>query len=82
MSNFITVEQLAKLLQVKPSTIRTWVREDKIPHFRFGRVIRFDVEDVKSWTAGNTKYNGKFKEQEAVAAAKDLEKADMPLFVS
>ncbi len=38
-----TAEELARRLQVRPSTIRTWSRRGKIPAVRISpKVIRFD----------------------------------------
>lgn len=36
----ITVHQAAKALQVQPSTVYAWVREDELPHLRLGGRIR------------------------------------------
>jgi excisionase family DNA binding protein len=41
-----TVTELADKLRVKPSTIYTWVRQDKVPYIRLGRLIRFTSEQV------------------------------------
>jgi excisionase family DNA binding protein len=40
----LTVEDVARLLAVKPSTVYEWVRSGTMPHYRLGpRAIRFDV---------------------------------------
>ena len=39
---FLTVEEAAAILKVKPSTLRAWVREGRIPCYRLGpRATRF-----------------------------------------
>ena len=43
----LTYDELADQLDVKPSTIKTWVRAGKIPGVRItAKIIRFDLEDV------------------------------------
>ena len=42
----MTTEQIAELVQVHPTTLRDWSREGRIRHFRFGRVLRFRLDDV------------------------------------
>lgn len=45
----LTVEQAAEELNVSVCTIREWAREGKIPARRFGRLWRFDKDEL---TAG------------------------------
>jgi excisionase family DNA binding protein len=40
MSRMMTVDQAAERLQVKPNTIRTWIKEGRIPGRKIGRVYR------------------------------------------
>lgn len=43
----VTVTQLAKLLQLKPETIRIWARKGIIPSLHpTPKTLRFDVESV------------------------------------
>ena len=45
--NLETAEELAKRLHVKPSTIRKWSRQGKIPTVRISpKVVRFDPVEV------------------------------------
>jgi len=47
MPDMLTAEQLAKRLAVKPSTIRKWAREGRIPELTITpKVRRFDAEAV------------------------------------
>ena len=44
---FETAEELAERLHVKPSTIRKWSRQGKIPTVRISpKVVRFDPVEV------------------------------------
>ena len=40
MTRTITVEQAAERLQVKPNTIRVWIKQGHIPGRKIGRVYR------------------------------------------
>ncbi len=46
-----TVDDLARFLQLKPYTVRVWVRirRDDIPVIKTGRLIRFDPQLIKKW---------------------------------
>ena len=43
-------KQLADFLQVHQETIRTWVAQRKIPHYKIGRKsLRFDLDQIRKW---------------------------------
>ncbi len=53
---FITVEQLADIFQVKGETVRGWVKEGHVPYLKAGGTIRFDLEQVlEHFAKGETK---------------------------
>ena len=46
-SEFMTVEEIAKLLKVSETTVRVWIREKKLRGAKFGRdyrVLRTDFD--------------------------------------
>lgn len=43
---FVTVEQLADIFQVKGETVRKWVKEGRVPYLKAGGTVRFDLEQV------------------------------------
>jgi len=47
--NIVTIKEVAAFLQVKPSTLYSWVNSGSIPHFRLNGVIRFDLDELKRW---------------------------------
>ncbi len=49
MEEFLTVEELGRLLKVKKSTIYHWTSAGFVPHVKVGRFIRFRVSDVEQW---------------------------------
>ena len=48
-TQYLTVAQLAKLLQISESTIYGWVERDYIPHLMAGDLLRFDPNVINSW---------------------------------
>lgn len=43
------LKDLSNYLKISISEIRKLVREKKIPHFRLGNRIMFDLKSVNSW---------------------------------
>ena len=48
---WLNAEELAKLFKVTPHRVYDLVREDRIPHIRIGRQIRFSPEAIEQWAA-------------------------------
>jgi len=42
----LTARELADAIGVSPSTILDWWQAGKIPGFRFGRAVRFDLDEI------------------------------------
>lgn len=49
MKHLIDVKELSNRITVARSTIYQWVHEERIPHYRLGRLLRFDEDEVNSW---------------------------------
>ena len=49
MEEAYTVEEVAKALKLHPYTIRRLCRENKIPAFKFGGQLRFDIKEIDDW---------------------------------
>jgi excisionase family DNA binding protein len=52
VSTAITVEQAAQRLQVTPNTIRTWIKQGRIPGNKIGRVYRIPEQALDQFTGG------------------------------
>jgi excisionase family DNA binding protein len=52
LSNLLTVEELSKVLKVKRSWIYEKVRQGRIPHYKLGKYLRFDLFEIKKWLKG------------------------------
>jgi excisionase family DNA binding protein len=46
---FLTVFDVASLLNVRPSTVYQWASSGELPHYRLGRIVRFKRKDVEAW---------------------------------
>ncbi|MDE3224374.1 MAG: helix-turn-helix domain-containing protein, partial [Nitrospirota bacterium] len=45
----LTIQDVARQLQIKRSTIYAWVAEAKIPFFKVHGLIRFRQDDINGW---------------------------------
>ena len=48
----LTIKDLSRKLQIKPSTLYAWASQNKIPCVRIHGLIRFRPEDIEGWLIG------------------------------
>lgn len=46
---FIGIEDLAEYLDVSKNTISSWVWLRKVPYFKVGRLVKFDLKEIEIW---------------------------------
>jgi excisionase family DNA binding protein len=46
---FLSIDQVAEYLGVKPCTIYAWAQARKIPCYKFGRLVRFKWDEIELW---------------------------------
>ena len=46
---FINITDLSMFLDVSVHTLYYWVQLKKIPYYKFGKQIRFSVEEINAW---------------------------------
>lgn len=46
---FLTARETAFYLGLSEDTIRKWAIRGKIPFFKFGKALRFDIEKINRW---------------------------------
>ena len=51
----LTVIQVSKMLNIKVSTIYSWVAQGKIPHVKIHGIIRFHPHEVDQWVNSFTR---------------------------
>ncbi len=54
-SELLRVSQVAKILNVSPATIYTWVEQGKFPCFKFVGAIRIKRSDLTKWLKSKKK---------------------------
>lgn len=54
MENLLNIVEVEKLLQVKKSTLRSWVFSKRIPFIKVGRLVRFKQSDIEAWLQKQT----------------------------
>ena len=45
----LNIDELSNFLGVKKQTIYCWVSQGQIPSFKVGRLIRFDLKQIRKW---------------------------------
>jgi excisionase family DNA binding protein len=46
---FLTVDEVADMVRVRPRTVYQWVAERRIPHYKPGRTLLFDPAEIEQW---------------------------------
>ncbi len=45
----VGIEKIAEILDASPKTIYDWTATRRIPHYKLGRLVKFDVDEVMAW---------------------------------
>lgn len=70
MSDVLSLEQVAKMLQVSERTVMREIKAGKIQAFKVGRALRFTPEAVQAYIANQTvKPGDELEEQEPALVA-------------
>ena len=48
-SAFWNLEDVATYLNESPATIREWVARRRIPFYKRGRRLQFNIDEIKAW---------------------------------
>ena len=49
LDQFIDNDEAAEILGCSPKTLRVWVSQKKVPHYKVGRAVRFRRADLLEW---------------------------------
>lgn len=49
MDKLLTVDDVARILDVKKSTIYQWTHMRLIPYIKMGRFVRFREKEIEKW---------------------------------
>lgn len=63
--NYIGLEEAATYLNVKPVTVRKWIRQKNgIPHYKIGHLLKFKKAELDEWVrSGKSDMSSKGKEE-------------------
>ncbi len=53
MDTLWTAEQVANVLNCKPSSVYSWAKEGKIPAFKLNGCLRFNSKEIEEWIESN-----------------------------
>ncbi len=45
----IGVNETSEILGIKVSTLYAWIRKQRIPYVKVGRLVKFDTDDIEKW---------------------------------
>ena len=48
-SAFWNLEEVATYLNESPATVREWVARRRIPFYKRGRRLQFNIDEIKEW---------------------------------
>lgn len=51
-NRFISINEFCEIYKIKRSTAYKLVETMQIPHYRIGRLIRFNLEELEEWMEG------------------------------
>lgn len=50
---FFSPLEISQYLGLKLDTIYSWIWQKKIPYHKFGRLVKFDIQEIEKWAAAN-----------------------------
>lgn len=45
----LSPKQLAGQLHISVHTVYLWVQLKKIPHYKLGKLVKFDLQEIQEW---------------------------------
>lgn len=45
----LTIHEISALLSIKVKTIYDWTHKKQIPHYKIGRLVRFEEAEIQKW---------------------------------
>src|SRR5512136_1907618 len=53
LKEFLPVDELSQYLGIKKSSLYSLVEKREIPHYRIGRLVRFEKSEIDGWMDGH-----------------------------
>lgn len=49
VEKWVNLEDVAKHLSISQDTVRTWIKEEKLPYYRAGKRYKFKISEIDEW---------------------------------
>ena len=49
VEKWVNLEDVAKRLSISQDTVRTWIKEGKLPYYRAGKRYKFKISEIDEW---------------------------------
>lgn len=49
MKRYISPTELAEYLGLSVQTVYGWIWAKRIPHFKMGKLVKFDLQEIETW---------------------------------
>ena len=49
VEKWVNLEDVAEHLSISRDTVRTWIRDGKLPVYRAGKMYKFKISEVDEW---------------------------------
>ena len=49
VEKWVNLEDVAKHLSISQDTVRTWIKEGKLPYYRAGKTYKFKISEIDEW---------------------------------
>lgn len=49
VEKWVNLEDVAKHLSISQDTVRTWIKEGKLPYYRAGKGYKFKISEIDEW---------------------------------
>ena len=59
VEKWVNLEDVAEHLSLSQDTVRTWIKEDKLPAYKAGKRYKFKISEVDEWVR-----TGRIKDKE------------------
>ena len=57
VETYLSIEGLAKYLEISEKTVRKWVLNNEIPYHKIMKIIRFRISEIEEWINTSGKFN-------------------------
>lgn len=49
VEKWVNLKDIAKHLSISQDTVRTWIKEEKLPFYKAGKSYKFKISEVDEW---------------------------------